>query len=104
MIDLAQELLKLSENMLSQAKEGAWNLVEQTQAIRIELIQKLEKKPTTSLNPSDSDAVARLILKSRELEKQCEFIVRKSQNGLTSEHSKLSRGKAMQKAYGANRR
>lgn len=104
MIDLAQELLKQSKNMLSQAEAGEWELVEKTQQIRSNLIQQLEKEPSAGLSKKESETLAQLLFNSRQLEQMCEIHVRKSQKTLTSEHGKLTKGKAMQKAYGAYRR
>ena len=104
MIDLAQELFEQSLKLLSQAEDGAWDFLEETQTVRAALIRQIEKQPTAQLKKTDSELISQLLQESRALEKKCELLVRQRRDSLTSEHGKVSRGKAMQKAYGFNGR
>jgi hypothetical protein len=101
MIDLAQELLSLSQKMLSCAENKEWQALETIQAKRLLLVQKLEVEDTGKLTKPESESVSKVLLESRALEKQCEQLAAIQQKSFMTEHSKISKGKAMKKAYGA---
>ncbi|MCO4758791.1 MAG: flagellar protein FliT [Oceanospirillaceae bacterium] len=101
MIDLAQELLSLSQKMLSCAENKEWQALETIQAKRLLSVQKLEAEESKNLTKAESEIVSRLLHESRALEKQCEQLAAIQRKSFITEHSKISKGKAMKKAYGA---
>lgn len=101
MIDLAQELLTLSQKMLSHAENKEWEALEEIQTNRSLLVQKLEAEDTSRLTQPDSEAISNLLQESRSLEKRCEQLAAIQRDLLMIEHSNVSKGKAMKKAYGA---
>lgn len=101
MIDLAQELLSLSQKMRSHAEKKEWQALEAIQAKRLLLVRKLEIEDTHTLTKQESEFVAKLLQESRTLEKECEHLAAAQRNSLMTEHSKVTKGKAMKKAYGA---
>jgi len=101
MFDLAQKLLSLSHKMLRHAQNKAWPELAKIQSERAQIVRKLEDIDTTRLNQKDSLEIEKLLTKSRLLEKECVQLAEMERKGLTAEHTKVSKGKAMQKAYGA---
>lgn len=106
MFDLAQKLLSLSKEMLFHAQNKDWHQLSQTQAKRAHIVRQLETFEMDRLNQTDSLEMGKLLAESRKLEKRCVQLAETERKGLTAEHTKVSKGKAMQKAYGAtgNRR
>lgn len=101
MIDLAHELLLLSQKMLSLAESKEWQVLEDTQNQRLQIIRKLEMEDASSLSKPESEEVANLLKQCRDLERQCEELATYQRTSLTSVHTKMSKGKAMKRAYGA---
>jgi len=106
MFDLAQKLLSLSQQMLSCTENKEWKKLSDIQAERAELVRQLDVIDMSALDYQKSTEMGALLLQIRNLEKQCIQLVETQRRSLTAEHTKVSKGKAMQKAYGAysNRR
>lgn len=101
MLDLAQELLTLSQEMLTLAEQKDWQKLAELQAKREALIKELDALDLSHLNQTQITEFSTLIIQSRELERRCRQLAEAGRDILTSEHRKVSKGKAMQKAYGA---
>lgn len=106
MFDLAQKLLSLSQQMLTHAQNKDWHQLTESQASRAQIVGQLDKLDISRLSRTDSLEMEQLLTESRNLEKQCIRLAEAERKGLTTAHTKVSKGKAMQKAYGAtsNRR
>ena len=103
MFDLAQKLLSLSLEMehLSQADE--WQKVEEIQTQRAALIAQIASSDLSELSEKEARELADLITQSQAAEQRCTQLAERQRGTLTSQHTKVSKGKAMQKAYGAQR-
>lgn len=99
MIDLAQKLLSLTQQMLESAKAGTWPEVEALQMQREALLKAFD-----ALTPdTDARAVAELrtlLEAAQALEAECLQLAEDEKRTLAADHQKMKRGKAMKKAYG----
>lgn len=102
MFDLAQKLFELSKKMLANAQRNEWEDIPNIQAERQKIIAQLEQSDMSRFTREESAAMEKLLTQSRAIEKQCVELTETAKKGLTNEQVKVSKGRAMQKAYGAN--
>ena len=102
MFDLAQKLLSLSQQMLSCAENSEWENLADIQTKRAEIIRQLDTLDLSSLDQPSSVQLSELLTQSRDLEQRCMQLTETAQGKLTAEQVKVSKGKAMRKAYGAH--
>ncbi|WP_370298991.1 flagellar protein FliT [Pontibacterium sp.] len=102
MIDLVKKLFELTLEMKALSDNGDWETVEKLQQQRAVLLTHIQDTPFDELTETDTREAARLIKEIKRLETQCEEQATLQRNLLTQKHGKLSKGKAMQKAYGAH--
>lgn len=101
MIDLAQELLKLTEEMLKQARAQAWSEVEALQQQRGVLLSEIEEASGgLSANSEDVESLRALLEAIQSIEGECLRLAKAEKQLLAADHKQMSRGKAMKKAYG----
>lgn len=103
MFDLAQKLLTLSLEMEHLAQADEWQKVEEIQTQRAALITQIASLDLSVLSAEEARDLTDLITKSQATEQRCTQLAARQRNALTSQHTKVSKGKAMQKAYGAQR-
>lgn len=100
MLDLAQELWDLTRELQEKTAEKAWQDVEVIQAKRAEILKKIDQALSETSSDETAVEVRQLLESCKKLEAECLANVEHARNALTEEQQKLSRGKAMQKAYG----
>lgn len=104
MLDLAQKLLSLSQELLAHTENEAWDAAEETQQKRNQLVQELALKPVETLKKEESEQLSEMLLTCRALEQQSEVLLRNNSQQLAAQQKKISKGQAMQKAYGMHGR
>ncbi len=100
MLDLAQELWSLTRELQAKANEKAWEEVEVIQVKRTKILQKIEQALTHLATDKTVAEARQLLERCKQAEAECLSLAEQARNDATKEQQKLSRGKAMKKAYG----
>jgi len=101
--DLAKKLFELTQQMKHSSEQSEWEAVEQIQQQRLTVLKLLHESPIEQLPEQAAREVTQLLQETQRLEDVCEQLAVNQRNQLTKEHGKVSKGKAMQQAYGAHR-
>lgn len=100
MIDVAQKLFELTEQLKQKTALDEWDEVEKIQTQRLELLTEISNGQLESISEQTASKVRELLEDARKVEQECEALAAEHRTQLTKEHGKLSKGKAMQRAYG----
>ncbi len=90
------DIVRYSEEMLMQAKQGDWASVEQTQAKRAHLIDAQTQPP---ISKAQSLAVAQLIHTTQTLDREIEQLAREKQQEILEVRQQLSQSSKAINAY-----
>lgn len=102
MIDLVKKLFELTHEMKALSEKGDWETVEKVQHQRTVLLTRIQGVSFDELTETDAREAAQLLKETKQLETQCQEQATLQRDLLTKKHGKLSKGKAMQKAYGVH--
>lgn len=103
MIDITRILFELTQKLLSASDQKDWDSVEAIQAQRLALLKQMEAYNPETLPEPVASEVAQMLSEIREIEKHCRALATAQRDELTQAHGKVSKGKAMQRAYGQGR-